>query len=78
VERDDASRPKPDLEMSSMYELVFVLSAVMLLGLSTQVAAQGVSRQEVAGFLRDDQKSRLHKLAATDNLKPSPRTFSIK
>jgi hypothetical protein len=39
-----------------MYERILVLSAVMLLGMSTQVAAQSVS-QEVAGLLREGQNA---------------------
>lgn len=41
--------------MNLMYKPVRVLSTVMLFGLCAQVEAEGVSRQEVAGFLRDGQ-----------------------
>lgn len=41
--------------MKFMYKPVLILLAAILFGLSAQVGAQGVSRQEVADFLRDGQ-----------------------
>ena len=49
-------RPQPDLEIDSMYELIY-LSAVTPLGLPMQVVAQGVNWQEVARFLKEGQNT---------------------